>query len=299
MQNYINILPAAFNEYQLLDTGNGEKLEAFGTRVLRRPEPQALWPPHWSADQWKTQTQAAYIAKSAHTGDWQLTRPMLERWEIVYYGKAINRIVFRTALTGFKHVGLFPEQAVNWEYAATVCRQAAKNKSFPVLNLFAYTGGLTLACAHAGAQVTHVDAVRQIVQWASENAAQNQLTNIRWIVEDAMAFVRRELRRGNRYHGIALDPPAYGIGTKGERWQIAEKIDELIALIAQLLAPPPHFLIFNAYSLGYSPLILANLIQSHFPAAYLKNLEIAELCLTEISAGRLLPCGVVVRFSNL
>lgn len=219
---------------------------------------------------------------------------MPDRWMIGYENKHI-KLKLRLALTSFKHVGVFPEQAVNWDYISASLKQVTKsNPRF--LNLFAYTGAASLAARAAGADTTHVDSIKQVVTWANENRQHSGLNDIRWVVEDAMKFVKRELRRGSHYQGIIMDPPAYGHGANGESWKLEKQLNELVKDVLQLLDPEEHFLILNTYSLGFSSLILPNLFQkSHHKNS---TLEIGELFLPS-STGQQLPLGVFGRFSNL
>ncbi|MCZ2357180.1 MAG: class I SAM-dependent methyltransferase [Bacteroidia bacterium] len=292
MQIY-TFTPEFWKDFELLDVGKGEKLESWGKMVIRRPEPQAVWDKLWTDEQWDKQTQISYKSKSAHAGIWLKKNNQLpDKWRINYQSKLL-RLSFQLSLTAFKHIGLFPEQADNWEFIAETCQKIPHAK---VLNLFAYTGGATLAAAQQGANVTHLDAIKQVVSWAKENAAINKIDNIRWIVDDALKFIKREISRGQKYHGILLDPPAFGHGTQGELWKLAEHINELMQLTAQLLLPPPHFVLLNVYSLGFSPIILSNLMNAHF-AVNSENLKIGELYLPIRAAKPYsLPLGVVARY---
>jgi 23S rRNA (cytosine1962-C5)-methyltransferase len=259
--------PEHWTNYQLIDSGNFEKLEQFGQYVLARPEPQAVW---------------------------ELKKGMPERW-FIDYRHPDYQLTFKLALSSFKHVGIFPEQAVNWDYIHAVMKRM--NHPQPrVLNVFAYTGGASLAARQAGAaEVVHVDSVKQVVNWARENMESSRLDNIRWIVDDALKFVKREVRRGNTYQGLILDPPAYGRGPEGEKWVLEEQINELLKLCRQLLDPRQYFFILNVYSLGFSALIVDNLVQSIFGPV--PNAEFGELFLAD-SFNKKLPLGVFYRFSS-
>lgn len=287
--------PQGFDDYALIDSGHHEKLERFGQFVLRRPEPQAVWSPALDEAEWRRQTDAAFEQEGSSSGTWRrYNKQMPDQWFIHYrYGKM--RLRFRLGLTRFKHVGIFPEQSVNWTWIYERCQQLDAPK---VLNLFAYTGGASLAARAGGADVIHCDSIKQVVNWANANMQASKLRDIRWLVEDAFKFVKREANRGHRYHGIMLDPPAWGHGPKGEKWKLEAQINELVGYIAQILEPQKCFLVFNAYSLGYSPLILENLIHAHFGAARAEQTESGELCLPD-AAGRRLPAGVFARFSVL
>jgi 23S rRNA (cytosine1962-C5)-methyltransferase len=291
------ITPLHWQDYELIDCGNFEKLERFGTIVTARPEPQAVWDKSLTEQEWHQQAHA-YFRKEKNNpekGQWEILKPQLktQNWLIRYHSKAID-IRCKLSLSSFKHVGLFPEQAENWEYIASQLQnsRAAKSK---VLNLFAYTGGASLVAKQAGAEVTHVDSVKQVITWARENMEASGLDGIRWIVEDAMKFVKREVRRGNLYQGIILDPPAYGRGADGEKWVLEEQINEMLNLCAELLEPEHHFLILNTYSLGFSALIVENLMKACFKNP--PNLEFGELYLQD-SFQKKLPLGVFGRFSK-
>jgi 23S rRNA (cytosine1962-C5)-methyltransferase len=285
--------PSHFPDYELIDAGNGEKLERFGKYVLIRPEPQALWSPDLPEAEWKKLADARFVQEGSASGDWERNpkNPMPDQW-VMGYNHGGMKLRFRLGLTKFKHVGIFPEQAVNWDFVYARCKAMQAPK---VLNLFAYTGGASLAAKAAGADVIHCDAIKQVVNWAAANMELSKLDGIRWLVEDAFKFVIREAKRGNKYDGIVLDPPAWGHGPKGEKWKLEEQINELMGLIAKILAPQNSFLVLNAYSLGYSSLILENLGRSHFSDVAAENLQVGELCLTERS-GRKLPAGVFMRF---
>ena len=284
--------PSDFSDYELIDSGNGEKLERFGKYTLARPEPQALWAPTLDAEQWQKLADAKFVQDGSASGDWQRkTADMPDQWIIAYRGGGM-KIKFRLGLTRFKHVGIFPEQAVNWDF---IFQQSRALDNPKVLNLFAYTGGASLAAKAGGADVIHCDSIKQVVNWASANMELSKLDGIRWLVEDAFKFVLREAKRGNQYQGIIMDPPAWGHGPKGEKWKLEEQINALMEAVSTILAPKDSFLVMNAYSLGYSSLILENLGRSHFPAKQLENLQIGELYLPERS-GRKLPAGVFMRF---
>lgn len=289
------LTPQHWEDYELIDCGNFEKLERFGNMVLIRPEPQAVWKKGLPESEWTKRADIRFRGRSATSGDWVKKLPSTpDRWQIRYKNKEIA-IAFRLGLTSFKHVGIFPEQAVNWDYISETIASFSTPKP-KVLNLFAYTGGASLAAKAAGADTTHVDSIKQVVTWANENQELSGLNNIRWVVEDALKFVKRELKRGNRYHGIILDPPAYGHGPKGEKWKLEDHIAEMMRDVVQLLDPTEHFLILNTYSLGFSSLIVENLIRSALPVV--QNLETGELYL-QATAGSKLPLGVFGKFRKL
>ena len=289
------LTPQNWKDYELLDCGDFEKLERFGTVVMIRPEPQAVWPKLWSESEWTKQHHIRFKGRSATSGEWvKKNKDVPERWHIEYANPSV-KIKFRLALTSFKHVGIFPEQAVNWDYISDTIAQF-KNPKPKILNLFAYTGGASLIAKAAGADITHVDSIKQVVSWASENQEISGLKDIRWVVEDALKFVQRELKRGNKYNGIILDPPAYGHGPKGEKWKLEDHIQEMMKDVVQLLDPEEHFLILNTYSLGFSSIIVENLIKGAFPKV--KNLEIGELYL-KAKSGVNLPLGVFGKFKSI
>ena len=369
------LTPTDWTDYELIDTGNREKLERFGRYILIRPEPQAVWEKAMPAEEWEKlhharfargkpespqsavgSQQLAVGSKSSPShknpasgirhpvskedrGEWIRKPAMPDQWMIGYNYKEMQ-LKFRLGLTAFGHIGVFPEQAENWKFAydkiqlAAGSRQLAGNSSrnsghieqnpasdirYPasgirILNLFAYTGGASLAAKAAGADVVHVDSVKQVINWAREDMEVSNLDGIRWVIEDAIKFVRREVKRGNRYDGIILDPPAYGRGPDGEKWILEDSINEMISLCSELLSPQSSvgspqlavgnpqssvhspkspFLILSLYSMGFSSLIGENLVRSHFKN--IGELQSGELCFTD-RAGRNLPLGTVTRF---
>jgi 23S rRNA (cytosine1962-C5)-methyltransferase len=294
-----SIHPECFTEYELIDTGNFEKLERFGSYIVSRPEPQALWDKSLSDAEWNRLAHATFKREkqnkpdsfdNTERGEWILKKGMPDQWFIQYNYKAMQ-LKMRLGLTSFKHVGIFPEQAENWnfifdtltEHSATDCN---------VLNLFAYTGGASLAARAAGANITHVDSVKQVITWSRENMEASGLTDVRWIVEDALKFVQREVRRGNKYNGIILDPPAYGRGADGEKWILEKSINELLKLCNQLLKNEKSFVVLNLYSMGFSALVAQSLMKTVFQNQGI--LSSGELYLPD-NAGRKLPLGVFVR----
>ena len=283
--------PSHWTDYELLDCGDLEKLERFGNLVLRRPEPQALWTKQWAENIWQEKADVKFIQKGSHGGEWNKKGNTPDKWQIVYKSPDF-KTKFNLSLTSFKHIGIFPEQALNWDYIYNKCKLVNDPK---VLNLFAYTGGASLAAKAAGADVTHVDSIKQVVSWSRENMESSGLTDIRWVVEDALKFVKREVKRGKKYNGIILDPPAYGMGANGERWKLEDSIQEILNDISNLLAEQ-HYLVLNVYSLGLSPLILENLIATNFKNA--EALQLGEVYLPAQS-GVKLPLGILARFSNI
>ena len=286
------LTPTHWKDYELLDSGDEEKLERFGKYVLRRPEPQAVWSKFLSEKEWASQTHARFMQSGSHSGKWKQRKDMPDQWYVTYHYKGM-RLKFRLGLTAFKHVGLFPEQAVNWNY---IYESTLKLFQPKVLNLFAYTGGASLAARAGGADVIHCDSIKSVVTWANANMQSSQLGNIRWLVEDAFKYVKREAKRGNIYQGIIMDPPAYGHGPKGEKWKLEDMVNELTASVSEILDPSKGFLVFNSYSLGFSPLVLQNLLFTHFPSKQMKHLEGGELYLTEKHSGRRLPMGIFARY---
>ncbi|MFN6378532.1 MAG: class I SAM-dependent methyltransferase [Flavobacteriales bacterium] len=284
------LTPLHWKDYELLDCGDFEKLERFGKYITIRPEPQAVWPRVWPESEWKNQAHIRFVPKNSNSGDWVKLKAMPDQWQIRYELPNHEDIVFRLGLTSFKHVGVFPEQAANWDYIVQSI-QSMKQSKPKVLNLFAYTGGASLAAAAAGAEVTHVDSIKQVVTWANENMQLSNLDNIRWMVEDALKFAQREERRGNKYNGIILDPPAFGHGPKGEKWKLEDNLAEMMKNVLRILDDKEHFLILNAYSLGLSALVIENLLKETAG----DRLKIGELYL-QAKSGVKLPLGVFGRF---
>lgn len=296
------LTPTHFPDYELIDCGDFEKLERFGKFITIRPEPQAVWSKKLSSQEWEKAAHVKFVPKSSSSGEWKKFREMPDRWNLRYkIPGSKSALEFRLALTSFKHVGIFPEQAVNWDYIHDSIQQIKPPLSsgrgaggeVKFLNLFAYTGGASLAAKVAGADVTHLDSIKQVVTWARENQDQSKLSNIRWLVEDALKFVKREVKRGNKYHGIILDPPAYGNGPEGEKWKLEDNIQEMMHHVLHLLDEKDHFLILNAYSLGFSSLVIENMLQEKAK----DKLETGELYL-QSKTGLKLPLGVFGRFRN-
>lgn len=290
------ITPTQWIDYELIDTGNGEKLERFGKYIVRRPEPQAVWDKSMSEKEWTSLAHATFKreksqSKDSEKGEWILKPGMPQQWFINYRYENMA-FTMRLGLTAFKHVGVFPEQAENWNFIYDTIK-GFKNPEFRFLNLFAYTGGASLAAKAAGADVVHVDSVKQVVNWTAENMQASKLEGIRWVVEDALKYVRREVKRGKTYHGIILDPPAYGRGPDGEKWILEDGINELFDCCSKLLDKKQGMLIVNLYSLGFSALIPENLMKKHF--SDVTHFESGEIFLPEKSGIRL-PLGVFLRF---
>ncbi|MCW3083146.1 MAG: oxidoreductase [Bacteroidetes bacterium] len=289
------LTPQNFKDYELIDVGGFEKLERFGQYITIRPEPQAVWDKTLSNTEWEKRAHVKFMPRSSSSGEWKKLKQMPDQWQMKYdINNSTAAIKFRLGLTSFKHVGIFPEQASNWDFIfESVKKLAATGIAQPkVLNLFAYTGGASLAAKAAGADITHVDSIKQVVTWSKENMEISDLNNIRWVVEDALKFVKREEKRGNKYNGIILDPPAFGHGPNGEKWKLEDNINEMITGVLNLL-DDKHFLILNAYSLGFSSLIIENLLKHKAK----ENLNIGELYL-QATEGNKLPLGVFGRWRN-
>ena len=290
-------LTPQFTDYELIDSGDFEKLERFGQYVTRRPEPQAIWRKSLSEEEWRKRADASFLRdeRSEERGEWRFKPHVPSRWTVNFDYRGMS-LKMRLAFTSFKHVGIFPEQAANWEFIYDRCEALkAKGTTPKVLNLFAYTGGATLAARAAGAEVTHVDSVKQVVTWARENMESSGLDGVRWIVEDALKFVNREVRRGNRYHGIILDPPAYGRGANGEKWVLEENIGEMLACCAQLLEDKDSFVVLNLYSMGLSAMLARTAM--HQACGEPRTEQFGELYF-EDKHHKQLPLGVYYRFER-
>lgn len=281
-----------WKDYELIDTSDGERLERWEEIVLIRPDPQIIWKNPDLSEKW-AYPHARYIRSSKGGGEWSVLKRFSDSWSINY-----KNLTFKVKPTGFKHTGLFPEQAVNWDYCTE--KISAANRPVNVLNLFAYTGGATLACAAAGASVCHVDAVKGMVDWARENAALSSLSDkpIRWIVDDAVKFLGREIRRGTKYDGIILDPPSYGRGTNGEMWKLEDSIHRLMELCTELLSDKPLFILLNSYTTGLSPSVMAYLLHMTVGKRFDISVNAEEIGLPVSHTGLPLPCGntAVVEF---
>ncbi len=281
-----------WTDYELIDTSDGERLERWGDVTLIRPDPQIIWKNAAEAEEWRS-AHARYIRSDKGGGAWDYRRKLPESWKISY-----GDLTFMVKPTGFKHTGLFPEQAVNWDYCGDIIRAAARPVN--VLNLFAYTGGATLACAAAGASVCHCDAVKGMVDWARTNANLSGLADkpIRWIVDDANKFIRREIRRGTRYDGVILDPPSYGRGTNGEMWKLEDSIFGLMEDITALLSDKPLFVLLNSYTTGLSASVMSYLLQMTVGRKFEIEVISEEIGLPVKQTGMPLPCGstAIVKF---
>lgn len=275
-----------WTEYELLDCGLGRKLERFGSIVLIRPEPVAIWTPKWSEAEWLKRAHAECEQLSNNKAHWKHHKPFNHQW-LVSYPLGGRSLKFNLQLTRFKHVGLFPEHFVNWQYTYDAVKKCGPNAK--VLNLFAYTGGASLAAKMAGADVVHVDSIKQVISWAKSNMVASGLKDIRWVVEDALKFVGREHKRGKKYNGIILDPPAFGLGAKGERWKLEDSINELMTKIDGLLDPKQHFVILNTYSPGFTPLVVENILKANLRRS--SQIHAKELYL-QSETGFKMPTGV-------
>ena len=291
-----------WKDYELLDSGDGLKLERFGNYVLSRPEPKALWTPSLSSQEWQktahtTFTPGAGFGKAGKedSGTWERHKKMEDQWYIHYPGMQKGlKFNLRLGLTSFKHVGVFPEQASNWEWIFSRTGKMAAGSAPRVLNLFAYTGAASLAAKAAGADVTHLDSVRQVVTWAKGNMENSGMDGIRWVVEDAMKFAKRESRRGHLYDGIILDPPAYGHGPDGERWKLDECLFEMMTTVRSILSPK-GWMVLNLYSNGFSPALGETVVRQAFNLDSRScKMESGELALND-RFGKVLPLSVFVR----
>jgi len=282
-------LSTSWKDYEVLDTGDGEKLERWGDVILRRPDPQTIWPK--AEPGWWRQAKGWYHRSERGGGQWEFMASLPERWQVQY-----RSLSFYVRPTGFKHTGLFPEQAANWDWMDQIIRLSGREQ-VRVLNLFGYTGGATLACAGAGAHVTHVDAARGMVQWAKENCQLARIpeTSVRWIVEDALRFVQREQRRGNRYDAILMDPPSYGRGPTGEVWKLENELYGLVSACAQVLSDNPLFYLINSYTTGFQASVLSNMLQKAVVRTHGGRTDCQELCLP-VTSGGVLPCGASGRW---
>lgn len=287
-----------WKDYELLDSGCGEKLERFGSYVLARPEPKALWDKSLSDGEWRRLTHTKFTpgagfgkAGKEDSGTWERLRRMDDQWHIGYSNPDGLKMDLRLGLTSFKHVGVFPEQAPNWDFIYRKVKSMDRPK---VLNLFAYTGAASLAAKAAGADVTHLDSVRQVVTWARGNMESSGLDGIRWIVEDAMKFAKREARRGNRYDGIILDPPAYGHGPDGEKWKLDECLFDMLRTVNEILQPKDSFVVLNLYSNGYSALLGETVMTQAMGKGRMQS---GELALID-RFGKALPLSIVVRLER-
>jgi 23S rRNA (cytosine1962-C5)-methyltransferase len=285
-------IASEWQDYELLDTGNGEKLERWGDVILRRPDPQIIWPLTSESGRWK-QADGHYHRSSVGGGEWTFRRQLPERWNISY-----GPLKFHIKPTSFKHTGLFPEQAVNWSWMMNKIRSAGR--PIRVLNLFAYTGGATVACGAAGADVCHVDAAKGMVQWAKENAELSGLSGapIRYITDDVFKFVQREQRRGRQYEAIIMDPPSYGRGPNGEMWKLDDNLFPFLQSCTEILSDNPLFILVNSYTTGLSPTVLNNLLHMAISRKFGGKLDCGEIGIPITQSGLTLPCGIYGRWES-
>lgn len=281
-----------WKEYEVLDTSGGERLERWGKFILVRPDPQVIWDTPRTVPQWK-RYDARYVRSNTGGGHWTDNK-LPERWQIHYK----DYLTFNVKPMNFKHTGIFPEQAANWDYAMAKIRTAGRPVS--VLNLFGYTGAATVACASAGASVCHVDAAKGMVAWGKENAAASGVADrpIRWIVDDCGKFVEREIRRGRRYDAVIMDPPSYGRGPGGEVWKLETNLWPFVELVSGVLSDDPLFVIINSYTTGLSPSVLTYLSESIFTRRFGGRSESQELGLPVTASGLVLPCGATCRWER-
>lgn len=286
------LLADDWKDYELIDTGGGEKLERWGRYILRRPDPQIIWPLKEETADWR-KADARYYRSQSGGGKWDFQRKLPERWSISY-----ENLSFHIEPTGFKHTGLFPEQAVNWKWVMEKIRGAGHKVK--VLNLFAYTGGATVAAAAAGAEVCHVDAAKGMVAWAKENVALSGLSDrpVRFITDDVIKFVQREQRRGNKYHGIIMDPPSYGRGPKGEIWKIEDSLYGFIEECLNVLEEKPLFFLVNSYTTGFSPTVVGNMLKLTVEKRFGGKITCGEVGIPVTSSGLVLPCGIYGRWER-
>jgi len=286
------LLADKWKDYELIDTGNGEKLERWGKYILRRPDPQVIWPNRSNEKLWE-RADAHYHRSPSGGGSWEYKKKLPQRWTITY-----GNLSFYIEPTGFKHTGLFPEQAVNWEWMINKIKSA--KKPVRVLNLFAYTGGATVACAYAGAEVCHVDAAKGMVSRAKENIELSGLKDrtVRFITDDVVKFVQREKRRGKMYEGIIMDPPSYGRGPKGELWKIEDELFQLVEACMDILSPEPMFFLINSYTTGLSPSVLTNILSLSVAKKFGGHAYSDEIGLPISKSGLVLPCGASGRWER-
>lgn len=281
-----------WTDYEVIDTGDGDKLERWGKYVLRRPDPQIIWPIHDESGDWK-RADGHYHRSNSGGGQWEMRDSLPERWTIAY-----GDLKFHIKPTNFKHTGLFPEQAVNWSWMMDKIRGAGR--PIRVLNLFAYSGGATVAAASAGAEVCHVDAAKGMVQWAKDNATLSGLESapIRYITDDVFKFVQREQRRGRQYDAIIMDPPSYGRGPNGETWKLEENLFPFLQTCTTILSDNPLFMLINSYTTGLSPSVLHNLLHMSMKSKYGGAIHCGEIGLPITRSGLNLPCGILGRWES-
>ena len=279
-----------WKDYEILDMANGEKLEKWKDVILVRPDPQIIWKSKSFPERWKN-ANARYIRSSTGGGNWDFNKKVPANWQVKY-----KELIFNIKPMGFKHTGLFPEQAVNWDWMINKIQHA--NRDIKVLNLFAYTGGATVACSYAGASVCHVDSSKGMVTWAKENITSSGLQNnpVRYIIDDVVKFVSREIRRGNKYDAIIMDPPSFGRGANREVWKFEENISDLVELCTKVLSDRPLFFLINSYTTGISSTVLENILRLNIKAK--GKLSSGELGLPMKDSNLVLPCGIFSRWEE-
>lgn len=279
-------------DYEILDMADGKKLERWGKFILDRPDPQIVWKEKTNKELWN-KANAIYHRSKKGGGYWENKTSVPSNWQIKY-----KDLTFNIKQMGFKHTGLFPEQAVNWDYMINKIKKS--NRKIKVLNLFAYTGGATVACAYAGADVVHVDSSKGMVSWAKENIVSSNLEDryVRFIVDDCIKFVQREIRRGNKYDAIVMDPPSFGRGANGEVWNIEESLFPLIKLCEEVLSDNPLFFLINSYTTGMSPTVLENILNITINRKYNGRVTSGEVGLPMKSSNLILPCGIYGLWEN-
>ena len=283
-------LASNWSDYQILDMANGEKLEKWSNITLVRPDPQIIWNSKSYPEKWKN-ADATYIRSNTGGGNWKYNKKIPQSWQVKY-----KNLTFNIKPMGFKHTGLFPEQAVNWDWMMNKIQNA--NKEVKVLNLFAYTGGATVACLSAGASVCHVDSSKGMVAWAKENVVSSGLQDrkVRYIVDDVVKFVNREIRRGNKYDAIIMDPPSYGRGTNGEVWKFEDNIYDLVELCSKVLTDKPLFFLINSYTTGISSMVLENILKLNIKAK--GKFSNGEIGIPMQQSDLVLPCGIFGRWES-
>ena len=281
-----------WKDYKILDMADGQKLEKWGDVILSRPDPQIIWKSKSYPEKWKN-INATYHRSKTGGGSWEFTKKMPQQWQIKY-----KELTFNIKPMGFKHTGIFPEQAVNWDWMIEKIRNAKRD--IKVLNLFAYTGGATVACSYAGASVCHVDSSKGMVAWAKDNIKSSGLEErpVRYIVDDVVKFVNREIRRGNKYDAIIMDPPSYGRGANGEVWQFENNIYDLVELCAKVLSDNPLFFLINSYTTGISSKVLEDILNLTINKEYNGKVTSGEIGLPMEDSKLVLPCGIYGRWEN-
>ena len=282
----------SWNDYEIIDMANGEKLERWGDVILIRPDPQIIWKEKSFPDKWN-QADAKYVRSSSGGGGWKYNKKLPKSWQVKY-----KNLTFNIKPMGFKHTGLFPEQAVNWDWMADKIKNSKRDIN--VLNLFAYTGGATVACLSAGASVCHIDSSKGMVEWAKENVASSGLADkkVRYLIDDVTKFVKREIRRGNKYDAIIMDPPSYGRGKNGEVWRFEDDISDLVKLCMQVLSDKPLFFLINSYTTGISSQVLENILRINMNTKVKGKFSNGEIALPMSNSKLVLPCGIYGKWEN-